>query len=76
MTWTICPGSAFVLSSVGVEQYFLLNVFSHQPLQHPFRLGDQRVQVHYSGLEHLPAAKGKQLRRQRSGALSGLFNRL
>ncbi len=60
----------------GVEQYFLLDIFSHQALQHFLVLSYQRVQVHHFGLEYLPAAEGKQLQGQRSCVLPGLFDTL
>ena len=48
------------------------DVLADQPAQQLVHLGDDDVEVQHHGLEHLPAAVGQQLARQRGGALRRL----
>ena len=70
-TCSICPGSAFTLPQIVAGQDHELDVFTQQPLEHPLQAEDDGGQVDHRRLEHLLAAQGEQLARERRGAVSG-----
>ena len=51
-----------------------LDVLADQPLQQLQHVGEQRVEAHHFGPQHLLAAEGQELAREVGGALAGAAN--
>ena len=67
ITCSIWPGSARTIPSSGGREELELDVIAEQPLEQPADLGEHRVQVERTRLQHLPPTEREQLLRQLRG---------